>query len=174
MNFQEFNAKMNPLLNRFKKGYNGDLLALVFEEVKNITSQDFERLVTYLLGSCRVAPMVPDFRKAINDLAIKSIALAGNDMPAIARNNGILTGIDWEYPVKKGIWASSRYFFFRDGTDKHRFMIKSMCVDNELLEEDKEAAKKWIPFFEKITAANYDGKLGTYSEHLKKAKLNYG
>jgi hypothetical protein len=174
MNFNEFNVKMNPLINRFKKGYNGDVLALVFEEVKNITMTDFERLVTHLLGSSRIAPMVPDFRKAINDLGVKSISLAGYDAPAIQKNNGILTGIDWEYPVKKGVWANSRYFFFRDGTDKHRFMVKSQCVDSELLELDQECRKKWVPFFEKITAPGYDGKQGSYNDHLKKALVNYG
>lgn len=174
MNFQEFNAKMSPLINRFKKGYNGDLLALVFEEVKNITSVDFERLVTHLLGSSRVAPMVPDFRKAINDLGIKYINHTHQENSAYAKNNGRMTGIDWEYPVRKHIWANSRYFFIREPDSAPRFIIKSLCVDDGLIQDDKDSSAKWINFFEKITSPNYDGKLGTYLEHYNKAIKNYG
>lgn len=173
MNYQEFSAKINPILNRFNKAYNGDILAMVFDEVKNITSADFERLVKHLLGSYRVAPMVPDFRKAITDLAIKKTGFDNYAVShEIVKNNGS-NGIDWEYPVQKGIWANSRYFFIRE-EGSHRFIIKDMCDNKELLEADKEAAKKCIPFFEKITAHDYDGKLGTYTEHYQKAIKNYG
>ena len=34
MNYTEFGAKINPLVNRFNRAYNGDLLALVFKEVE--------------------------------------------------------------------------------------------------------------------------------------------
>jgi hypothetical protein len=173
MNNQEFSAKINPLINRFNKAYNGDVLALIFDEVKNVTSTDLERLVMYLLGSHRVAPMVPDFRKAINDLGIKKqyIAQKASDVQIILGNGS--GGVDWDYPIEKGVWANSKYFIIRDG-GPHRFIIKAMCDNQDLLDKDKEAAKKWIPFFEKITDPKYKGELGTYTEHYQKAIKNYG
>lgn len=151
------------------KTYSQDRVNLIFDEVKNVTSSDFDRLVRHFIGTAKSAPLVPDFRKAISDLNIKFISSYTAPIQDLSSNK-----LGWEYPVKVCVWANSRYFYFREGDGIHRFMIKADCQDKELLEEGRVAHDKWVPFFKKITEPGYDGSLGTYLEHMQKAVKKYG
>lgn len=151
------------------KAFSQDRINLIYDEVKNITSHDFERLVTYFIGHSKTAPLVPEFRKAIYDLGIKFNSEYAAPSRNISDNHP-----EWDYPVEHGVWANSKYFYFRQPGGKNRFMIKSDCQDHELLEKDSSSKMKWVPFFEKITRPDYDGSLGTYVEHINRAIKTYG
>lgn len=171
MNRSEFDASMTLLTIRFKRAYNGDILALVFEAVKNITSIDFERVVAHLLGSCRYAPMVPDFRKAVNELSIKNLHVVKYSDYAQGLSSGPSTYrsavemVDHCYPIKKNLWANKKYFLVREKDERPRFIIKSLCDDEALLSSDKKAKEHYYKLFADYLDPAKGGSLGKFNEY---------
>lgn len=162
MTNQEFSAAINPLLGRFKNAYNGDVLALIFDEVKNITLLDFKRLIAHLNGSSRFAPMVPDFRKGIMELSIamtKRMAIVNPDYRPVNE--------DFVYQVRDNIWANNSYVYIREDSEgKCKFIIKALHPDHPLVIEAKEVMKERIAEIKKHLVDR------TYAQFMEQRQSN--
>lgn len=157
MTLQEFQASMVTLLNRWPRGYSGDQLSLVYDEVKTLIKPDFDRLVRHLLGSSRVAPMVPDFRKAVQDLGIRTRPVLAEVTPAMA----VPQVEDFTYHIRDNIWANNEYIFLRGATVRQcSFIIKSEHPDHPLVIEDKAVREGKIKEIKQHLAKN------TYSKFM--------
>lgn len=166
MTLQEFTTKMNPLLEKGRKTYTGSVLDLIFREVKNLSLFDFERLVTHLNGSQRYAPLVPEFRKAIQELSIKP----EKKFQVVDENysSGPKQDEDFLYHLRENVWANNDYILVRGNTVKEcGFIIKAdyphnpvvkQCADvhAQKIKECKEHLKnKTHPQFEQSKIAEF-------------------
>lgn len=151
------------IINQFgAKSYSQDRINLIFNEVRGISSSDFDKMILHFVGGSKAAPLVPDFRQAIRDLNIRSLGVAKEPTTQSANNS-----MDWEYPVKENVWANRNYFFFRGGK-YHRFLIKDMCEDRQLLEEDAIARSTHLIAL--ISAAQK----GNYTEVYQAFRRQFG
>lgn len=158
MTLQEFTMAMNPLLNRFKRNYTGDVLDLIYTEVKNLTLGDFKRLVAHLNGTLRMAPMVPDVRKGIGELNIRPVV---HVVPSETNyNTSRRAQDDVLYRLRDNIWANQDYIFIR-GEDP-KFIIKDQHPHNPLVVEDSQFGP------EKLKEAKDHLAKGTYSQYVSK------
>lgn len=142
MNQQEFQTAISPILLKWPRGYSGDQVQLINDEVKMISHPDFVRLVRHLLGSMRVAPMVPDFKKGIQDLGIRPIlqrAESRQDYQPIHQEE------DFLYQVRENIWADNKYIFIRGANNRTSgFILKADHPTHPYVLEDKEVRAERI------------------------------
>lgn len=131
MTFQEFQASITPIVARWPRGYSGDQLQLVHDEVKTISKPDFDRVVRHLLGISRIAPMVPDFRKAVSDLGIKPQFVPH---PIQERAISYTNRENHTYWIRENIWANDDYVYVRPLS----FIVKKFHLDHPLVLEDAE------------------------------------
>jgi hypothetical protein len=67
MTLVEFQNQMQRLIEQFgKNAYSQGRAELVWREVKDLQPRWWERTVDHLLGECRQAPLMPEFRDAIS------------------------------------------------------------------------------------------------------------
>lgn len=168
MNYQEFSASINPLLSRFKNAYNGDVLSLVFDEVKSLTLLDFKRLVAHLNGSLRFAPMVPDFKKGVEELRL----IRPNHLVIVSPTYRPEQREDLIYQIRDNIWADNAYIFIRsvDGA-RSSFILKADHPEHPLVMEDKEVRNQRIAEAKKHLASNtYKGFMDQKLRPIKSLK----
>jgi hypothetical protein len=139
MTLQEFEVSFNPILNRWKRAYSGDQLQLVYEEVKTLLKTDFDRVVGNLLGSSRVQPMIPDFRKAVMDLGIRAL---DPKFQTLAPNYYYRPEEDFVYHVIDNVWANNEYVFIRG--DKQIFVSKKDSPAHPLVIQANEVKAERI------------------------------
>lgn len=132
MNLQDFQTAISPIVSRWPRGYSGDQLQLIQEEVKMLSHPDFVRLVRHLLGSSRVAPMVPDFRKAITDLGLK--AQRRPEVVETTYSSAPTEPENFLYHLMENFWADNKYIFIRG--DKPSFVIKNDYPSHPLVIKD--------------------------------------
>ena len=164
MTLQEFQTAIHSIVMRWPRAYSGDQLQLLFDEMKMIPRPDLDRVVKHLLGSSRVAPMIPDFKKAVNDLAIRP-AYYHNPAPE-ART---IVPEDFEYQIRDNIWANNDYVFIR-GTDirTNSFISKKDYPDHPLVKEDAQVRSFKISVVKK----HLENK--TYNTYMDGLKGNSG
>jgi hypothetical protein len=132
MTDQEFQTAISPILLKWPRGYSGDQVHLVKEEVKMLSHPDFVRLVRHLLGSMRVAPMVPDFKKGIQELGIsfRRESYSNAATPQIIQSENFL------YQIRDNIWADDNYILIRG--EKPSFIVKADHPNHPYVLEDAE------------------------------------
>jgi len=145
MRKDEFEQAVMKLVSQFgARNFSQERINLIFDEVKFYSISDFEHLVKHFIGNHRTAPTVQDFRKAVFDLNIKPIVKQAET------SLKIISGHGWVYPIEVGLWADHRAIFIRN--EKYpKFIMKFQCEDQDLLEKDREAEKKWVPLFDSLT-----------------------
>ncbi len=162
MTLQEFTAKMNPLLEKGRKTYTGSVLDLIFKEVKNLSSLDFERLVAFLNGSQRFAPLVPEFRKAIQDLGLKP----DKKFQIVDASFTPRQTEDHVYHLRENVWANNDYILVQGSSVKEcGFIIKADYPNNPVVEEDDKVRSS------KIQEIKNHIKNGTYPRY-QQSKIN--
>lgn len=116
MNYQEFQTVITPIIIRWKTAYSGDQLKLIHEALDCYGMSDFKKVVDHLLGTQRVAPMIPDFKKAFFDLNIKATlkVVSPNFQPASSPRGEE----DYMYHLRDNIWANNTFVFIRGETVK--------------------------------------------------------
>lgn len=158
MTLQEFQSAVNPLVNRFKKNYTGDVMDLIYSEVRSITMEQFKSVVAYLNGTMRFAPMVPDFRDALLKLNIRPSEYSIGTQAVPKQNE------DFLYHLRDNIWATNDYLYIRG--HRHAFIVKSHSPENPLVIEDAEKRSQRISLVKKHLEN------GTYRDYvLEKEKL---
>lgn len=153
MTLQDFQASFTPILNRWKRGYSGDQLQIVYEEVKTLLKADFDRVVTNLLGTSRIQPMVPDFRKAVSDLGIRAVSPVIQNAPL---NFFHKHTEDYVYHVDGNVWANNKYVFIRSA--KQAFILIEEYPDHPYVQQAKAVKAERVVEIKKHISNN------TYSQ----------
>lgn len=60
----EFQTEINRLASVFGGAYKTERAALIWHEMQNLSADSFKRIVDKLIGECRQAPMIQEFREA--------------------------------------------------------------------------------------------------------------
>ena len=142
MTQMEFQKLISPILTRWTRGYSADQVSLLHSEFKNISSGNFERLVTHLLGTMRVAPMVPDFKKAMMEMGIRAERFESNKIQVKDGPKVLDIGENYLYCVRDNIWADNFYVFIRGS--KPTFIIKADAPNHPYVIEDREVRSERI------------------------------
>jgi hypothetical protein len=155
ISLQEFQSAMVTILNRWPRAYSGDQLSLIYDDLKTLNRPDFDRLARHLLGVSRVAPMIPEFRKALTELNIRTRPVLATGPERIATPQVE----DFLYHVRENIWANNNFIFIRG--PRPTFIVKADHLDNELVKEAEAVKGQRIAEIKKHLAAN------TYSKHVE-------
>ena len=137
MTQMEFQKIIAPVLTRWTRGYSSDQVSLLHSEFQTISSANFERLVTHLLGTMRVAPMIPDFKKAMMELGIRGERVESSTSKTYVGPKTLDLGENYLYCVRDNIWADNFYIFIRGKTVREcAVVIKADHPDHPYVKED--------------------------------------
>lgn len=64
MTAEHFQVQMNRLANTFGGAYKTERTQIIWREMGNLPEEAFTRMVDKLIGECRQAPMIQEFREA--------------------------------------------------------------------------------------------------------------
>lgn len=156
----EFEQRFMKITAQFTvKAYSQDRVALIFQEVKNISAADFEKLVNHFLGNARTAPLVADFKKAIQDLGIKRFS-SSVPLPEVVQ---IMPEQDMEYCIRENIWADRSKIMVRGSTLRDCSVIyKKDHPDHPLVIEDSQVRS------ERLREVKAYLEKGMYSEYVRR------
>jgi hypothetical protein len=63
MNTLDFDQQFARLIDRWKTSYSNEFKKILWTEFQNVPGDSFKNIVTRLIGDCRQAPMMPEFRE---------------------------------------------------------------------------------------------------------------
>lgn len=156
LTLQEFQIAMTKLVQdpRFKRAYSGDVLDLIYHEVKYAKFEKFKYICDQLLGSSKTAPLVPDFKRAMQENGVKKFATQNTNYsePTSVQSGPV-------YHLVDDVWATDNDIVIRGGAP--RFIIKDQAPEHPLVKLDKEVRS------EKLREANKAISEGRYGEYLK-------
>jgi hypothetical protein len=66
MNREHFQMQLVRLSGRWPRAHPPEFITLLWREVKDLPEEWFTRTVDELIGSCRMAPLMPEFREFIS------------------------------------------------------------------------------------------------------------
>lgn len=163
---QEFQSAFNPIGSRWRKAYNADQVSLIHEAVKDFTFEQLKTVVNKLLGSQRLAPMVPDFERTFQELRFYPVY----SKSTFQATPNIRVGEDFLYRVRDNIWANNTHVFIRG--EKPSFILKDDEPENELVKEAEAVKKSRIAEIKsrltKNSYAPYDDKENFESEGFRR------
>lgn len=154
-----FEQMFMKIINQFgARNYSQDKINLIYDEIKNITQDDFNKVLMHLIGNSRNSPNLQDFRKAIYDLGVKPKNVTSFNYEVIrAIQSDSLS--DFVFPIKKNMWASKKYIFIR-GEKTHKFMLRDNDLNEEIKNEANESEQRYKTIF--VNLCNKDFKNGTF------------
>lgn len=130
----EFQSAFHPIEVRWKRAYNADQIALIHEAICHYTFEQLQTVVKHLLGSQRMAPMVPDFQRCFQEMRFVPRGNIQYSAPSVAQSRD-----NFQYCIRDNIWADDNYVFIRGNTVRNNsFIIKRDYPDHPLVLEDKE------------------------------------
>lgn len=153
MTLLEFQSAFTPIGAKWPRGYSGDQIQLIFDELKTLSHADFVRLVRHILGTARIAPMIPDFQKAVRDLNIHPV------LHVVPQNHQAQASTDenFLYQVRENVWADNTHIFIRG--ERPGFILKKDHPTNELVVLDSQVRSQKISIIKKHLTQNTYSKL---------------
>jgi hypothetical protein len=151
------------------KNYSQDKINLIYDEVKNITQDDFNKVIMHLIGNSRISPNLQDFRRSISELGVRPKNNASNALES-NRAVQIESITNFEFPVSKNMWANKKYIFIR-GEKYPKFMMREDIEDVALIKKVAEAESRYIPIFKNLCDQDFNNgtkKFSTYYQELLK------
>lgn len=129
-----FESSMMKIINQFgSKSYSQDRITLIYNSMKNLSNNDFEKVVNHFVANGRNAPVLADFKTAIEDLGL----ILNRNESAPVRN---IISTNVIYNLEGNYWASDKYVFNRG--DKPSFVIKQDEPNHPMVKLDKELGKE--------------------------------
>lgn len=159
MILSEFKSSMAPIVDRWPRAYTHNIMPLIYDEVKDLTVFDMDQISKNLLGSMRGAPMVPDWKKAVESLGFRAKPRPGAPIftpaPAYVEN--------FDYCVRDNVWADNDYIIIRGG--KPMFIIKKASPNHPFVLEDAEVRQ------ERLKEVRMYFNKGEYWKYLKERDI---
>ncbi len=148
------------IINQFgARNYSQDKINLIYDEVKNLTHDDFNKVLMHLIGNSRNSPNLQDFRRGISELGVRPKNVTSTNYEA-NRAFQYDSLNDFVFPVKKNMWACKKYIFIR-GEKTHKFMLRDNDLNEEIKNEANESEQKYKTIFSNL--CDKDFKNGTFN-----------
>lgn len=157
----EFQQRFEKITNQFGAApyRSQDRINFIFDEVKSIRVGDFERVVNHLVANSRQAPLVADFKKAIQDLGVKRVLGPASYVPEAVH---VSTEENYEYCIRDNFWADNHKVYCRGNSIRECFTVyKKDYPDHPLVVEDQSVRAERLK-----EVKSYLSK-GQYAEYLK-------
>lgn len=137
MDKQSFEQRFMKIISTFgAKNYSQDRVSIIYSEVKNLTSDDFSRLVDHLIGSSKMAPLVPDFRRSIAELGLRA---QRPRLDVIETTASIVQAENFIYHLQDNAWANNTHIFTRGPSVREcGFVLKEEHPHHPLVKLDEQ------------------------------------